>query len=169
MSDLSRLLGDVYGSGPATEDQNEDGAPTVPLAPDATDSTDVGDGTPAMAAAPPARLELSEEPALDWADETTLDQAFASWVPGPAADAPAAERRLMGDEDLDLDPDPSPDPDATVAVEAPLPPSAEWLFEDGPPPPEVGAPTPGAPAEVRAWTRSDDDILPAGSRRRRRR
>src|SRR5207302_165744 len=70
MSDLSDLLGELYGRDP--------------------------DG-------PPVRHEPAAEQRMvpewraqravpDWADEDELDRAFASWRPGPPADAPAAER-----------------------------------------------------------------------------
>lgn len=63
MSDLSRLLDDVYSTGPASP----------PAAP------------------PPT----AAEPDLPWATEESMDEAFADWVPGPAADAPQAERDLF--------------------------------------------------------------------------
>jgi hypothetical protein len=42
-------------------------------------------------ATPPTR------PAPAWSDDEHLDRAFADWTPGPASDAPAAERRLFAD------------------------------------------------------------------------
>lgn len=66
MSDLSRVLGDLYG-------ENEPAA----------------DGS--SAPSPRARFQAT---APDWAAEDRLDEAFASWTPGPPADAPAAERAM---------------------------------------------------------------------------
>lgn len=31
----------------------------------------------------------------DWAEDDVLDRAFASWTPGPPADAPSAEREMV--------------------------------------------------------------------------
>ncbi len=68
MSDLSRLLGDVYGTSTAPPPEEGDG-----LA--ATTST------------------AAEAP--DWADEEALDRAFEGWVAGPPEEAPAAERSML--------------------------------------------------------------------------
>ncbi|MDQ3147815.1 MAG: hypothetical protein M3R01_12955 [Actinomycetota bacterium] len=160
MSDLSRLLGDVYGSGPATEDQNEAEPGPDPAETDGADGTATLAATPTMALSPPA--ERAPDAALDWADETALDRAFASWVPGPSADAPAAERRLMGDQGA------GPELTTEEAPDAP-PPTAEWLFEGDAPGAEPGTPPSEALGQARAWARSDDDILPVRGRRRRRR
>jgi hypothetical protein len=86
MPDLSNLLGDVYGDDASAEESSP--------APD-------GDGPES----PPAEQRV-EAPA--WADETTLDAAFADWTPGPAPDAPAAERKVI-----------SPMASSTVAGDAP--------------------------------------------------
>lgn len=63
--DLSKLLGDLYQ----------------------TDETDSPDAMPAASSSQPAA-------APEWANEARLDEAFASWKPGPPDDAPAAEREL---------------------------------------------------------------------------
>lgn len=63
VSDLSRLLDDVYG------DSSVDDAQTPP------DS-------------PPPRAPLAGLP--DWAVDSVLDEAFADWVPGPPVAAAAA-------------------------------------------------------------------------------
>jgi hypothetical protein len=76
MSDLSRLLGDVYGTSSAPEEDQppaeEDATGPVLPAPERTAGVLPG-----------------------WADETALDEAFADWVPGPPSDAPAAERQVV--------------------------------------------------------------------------
>ena len=80
MSDLSRLLDDVYG--PA-------GAAAPPAKP---------------AAAPPGETGLP-----DWAMESVMDDPFAEWVPGVAADPSTTpttgvdEVDLVAGADLDLD------------------------------------------------------------------
>jgi hypothetical protein len=160
MSDLSRLLGDVYGSGPAPEDH--DGGEPAPESNEGVTEEDTTEHATvsAPASTPPAERPL--DPALDWADETALDEAFASWVPGPSADAPAAERRLMGGQVAEGGGD-----EAEAAPDAP-PPPAEWLFEGDQPGAEVVPPVSQEPEHVRLWTRSDDDILPVRARRRRR-
>ncbi len=47
---------------------------------------------PSPSSPPPANQLLGAGP--EWADEALLDQAFASWTPGPPANAPAAEREM---------------------------------------------------------------------------
>lgn len=68
--DFSKALGDLYG----------------------TDKSDAGEDA---GAPPPPPADEGPE----WADEARLDAAFGSWVPGPPADAPAAERQMAGLED----------------------------------------------------------------------
>src|SRR5215207_10792136 len=80
MSDLSRLLGDVYGPEPEPPAADDEAA--------------------AAAEAPGAESEQARtlSGALPgWADDTVLDEAFANWVPGPPADAPSAERGMLSD------------------------------------------------------------------------
>jgi len=108
MSDLSRLLEDVYA----------------------------GETAPS----PPA-----------WSSDEALDDAFASWVPGPPAEASAAERAF-----------------AAVAVTEVAVPHAESLAEVQTPTPsgfQDALDEPEQLAEVvpivGRWTPSDDDILPA--------
>lgn len=72
MSDLSRLLDDVYSTGPASPP-----------------------------AAPPPAPAPAAEPDLPWATDESMDEAFADWVPGPGADAPQAERDLFELADVD--------------------------------------------------------------------
>lgn len=76
VSDLSRLLDDVYGDSPV------DDAQTPPSSP------------------PPARAPLAGLP--DWAVESVLDEAFADWVPGPpvVADAGATDELPYANGDL---------------------------------------------------------------------
>ncbi|HVM54937.1 MAG TPA: hypothetical protein VM262_17260 [Acidimicrobiales bacterium] len=135
MSDLSRLLDDLYAMGD-TE------AETAPVA----------------AAAPPAAP--TEAPA--WSSDEALDEVFETWVPGPDEDAPAAHRSFVEavtDEpfveapapvnwNLGLEDEPSPvteAPNETAVSDAPL----------------ADAPGAMAVAAVRPrWSPSDDDILP---------
>lgn len=88
--------------------------------------------------------------APSWSSEEALDEVFASWVPGPSEHAGATERSMVagsGDE---------------VAF-IPTPTMDEWLLETEPvaAPPVVAGPA--------RWSPSDDDILPAKRRSRRRR
>jgi hypothetical protein len=66
MSDLSRVLGDLYG-GAGDADQR----PSVAPARNFRDAT-----------------------APEWADDEHLDQAFENWTPGPPPEAPAAEHAM---------------------------------------------------------------------------
>jgi hypothetical protein len=50
-------------------------------------------GEPEEAAAPAAPPAGPKTP--EWADDEHLDRAFSEWTPGPAADAPAAERDMF--------------------------------------------------------------------------
>jgi len=130
--DLSKLLGDLY-------ETNEADAPVdAPLA-----DTPVGD---ASATAPAA----AQPPGPDWADERLLDEAFASWTPGPPDDAPAAEREMANGfpgtsypqlegqfAHLGLE-DPSERTEVPTDVD-------DDPVDAGPP---------------RSWSRADDDVLP---------
>jgi hypothetical protein len=140
--DLSKLLGDLY------ETNEADPPVDSPLA----------EASPASPApvSPPA-------PGPDWADEALLDEAFASWKPGPPDDAPAAEREMAngfpgtsfpqlegalgGDDHLDgsmLSRD-------LQMLDAGLPGSVQT---------DVEAADPIEPGPPRMWTRADDDVLP---------
>ena len=161
MSDLSRLLGDVYGaSTPPAEDADVEDA-TAPTA-----AVPAADDPPA----PPAEAVDAHRGAAApvWADDAVLDEAFAEWVPGPPSDASAEERDILADvepaeavaEPIDIDawlgPDAVDEPegdqlDATAPLEAFVPP-----------------PEPEPPAELDGpWTRTHDDLLPRGRRSRR--
>ncbi len=136
--DLSKLLGDLY-------ETNEVDAPVdTPLA-------------PTSAVAPSAR----PAPGPEWADEALLDEAFASWRPGPPDDAPAAEREMAngfpGTDYPELEGVLSHDElgalvtdrDQSMA-EGELPGSAQAHAE-------AGETVDTGPA--RMWTRADDDVL----------
>ncbi|HUF34041.1 MAG TPA: hypothetical protein VMN58_12625 [Acidimicrobiales bacterium] len=71
MSDLSRLLGDVYRSDTSGAEHD---------------------------ATPPAPNSAAEATLPTWAEEEALDEAFAEWVPGPPEGAPAAERHALEPE-----------------------------------------------------------------------
>jgi hypothetical protein len=163
VSDLSRLLGDVYeASTPSAEDVDA-ADPTTPTA-----AVPAADDPPA----PPMEDADDRAAAPGWADESVLDEAFAEWVPGPPSDAHAEERDMLADvepaetvaEPIDIDAwlgpdeiDHGPEPEARAApdaVEAFVPP----MPADQPAPP-VAADTP--------WTRTSDDLLPRGRRGRR--
>lgn len=149
MSDLSRLLGDVYGSG-SDEDLTDEAAPTRDLADE-----------PVRGTSP------------DWADESVLDEAFADWVPGPPAEAPDAERSALSDlaaeaaapetlaEALPEAAEWFFDEPAEPATVLDLPYAEQTVAVDVGRAPEAD----DAPAPV--WQRSDDDLLPAKGRRRR--
>jgi hypothetical protein len=160
MSDLSRLLDDVYGDG--------------------------GGGAAAMPAPP------------DWSSDEALDDTFASWVPGPPADAPAAERAYMVEDDPTDDGAASigdvfaafgteieeptasmPDTDESQPPAPSAPVTELWSagaldVDDAllgvaaePEPMRKPASFAPAPASLR-WMPSDDDILPRGSGAKRR-
>src|SRR5688500_2948761 len=88
MSDLSRVLGDLYG----------------------------GEET---AAVEPA-VSSFRPTAPEWADEDRLDEAFASWTPGPPADAPAAEREMSVVVDAPMVPAARLDDDIAATLSAAL-------------------------------------------------
>jgi hypothetical protein len=184
MPDLSKVLGDVYGSAePAA----------APLDVPVDDHADHDDLHSARAnVAEPATLDRAEYmnggSAPAWADDDRLDQVFSAWTPGPAADAPAAERKLFPktsplDDDLatalsealavaDRMPEDEALPPVAITVEAPvdrLPdpgPALDDLpyFADEPAAPAVAAPLAEVEPSSAAWQRSDDDILPRGGK-----
>src|SRR5687768_3770722 len=79
MSDLSRLLGDVYGPEPETPATDEKAPVDAPPGAEPAQATTLSGALPA------------------WAEETVLDEAFANWVPGPPTDASGAERGMLSD------------------------------------------------------------------------
>ena len=88
MSDLSRLLGDVYEASTTPPSDDVDPADaTTPTAPSAADDPP----------APPVEAVGEGPRAPGWADEQVLDEAFAEWVPGPPPDASAEERDMLAD------------------------------------------------------------------------
>ena len=143
MGDLSNLLGDVYGDDDGDKKNKKKSAPK-----------EGAEATPEEGSAP------------DWSADERLDEAFAEWSPGPPPEAPEAERKVVelgdpGDGDLN---------EALAAALAQ--PSSEATVTSPTPAPEADAPAVEAadttvPVPVaRPWQRSDDDILPAGRRRR---
>jgi hypothetical protein len=166
VSDLSRLLGDVYGASTPPEGEVETTAPTTPTA-----APDAADDPPA----PPVEAADAGPAAPGWADDAVLDEAFAEWVPGPPADASAEERGILADvepaetvaEAIDIDAWLGPDDgfqdlDAGDGGEVELDPTApvEAL---------TTAPTQHEAHEEHDpnWTRTSDDLLPPGRRGRR--
>jgi hypothetical protein len=92
--------------------------------------------------------------APEWSSDEALDDAFASWVPGPADGAAAAERSIV-EHALDVEP-----------VAAPPMEDEDWMRESAPAPAmqPVEVPEhvePFAPLSPLAWSPSDDDILPS--------
>ena len=106
----------------------------------------------------------------EWADDAHLDEAFASWTPGPPPEAPAAEREMASHDDprarRRIDDDLAAA--LTEALTAQTS-STESAFADlhtqesddivG----ELFAEPIPEPVPVRAWTRGDDDVLPVRS------
>jgi hypothetical protein len=174
VSDLSRLLGDVYG---ASEDA-EATEPTTPM------------GVPAAADDPPAPPVETVEPdqrrpaAPGWADDAVLDEAFAEWVPGPPSDADAEERDILADvepaeavaEPIDIDAWLGPEPvegldeadEIEADAQAEMPEMDAATGFDAFVPPAEPVPEVHAMSEVEgAWSRESDDLLPRGRRGRR--
>lgn len=166
MSDLSRLLGDVYGNASPSEEDDEAVAPAAGpdvTIPGADPERDVDDP-------PEARVELAPEPAPGWADDRLLDEAFADWVPGPGPHATGAERGW------------SVDAGAAVTGRAGSPTAAvpsideadDWLLphddESGLhllAPDATGDDGYEGHVPEGPWSREVDDLLPAGRRSRR--
>jgi hypothetical protein len=174
VSDLSRLLGDVYGaSTPPAEDA------------EATDPTTPGAG-PAAADDPPAppveavETDVTRPAAPGWADDAVLDEAFAEWVPGPPSDADAEERDILADvepaetvaEPIDIDAWLGPDPVDEVEASAEADVEAEPIEATAPldafvPPAEPETEVHRAIEAEAAWSRESDDLLPRSRRGRR--
>jgi hypothetical protein len=93
MSDLSRLLDDVYQNGPVPPATRRP-APE-PAAPEASVPAAVAAEPVTAAALPLAPAPPAPADDLSWASEESIEEAFADWVPGPGAGAPAAERELF--------------------------------------------------------------------------
>jgi hypothetical protein len=168
VSDLSRLLGDVYGAAATPEGEQEAADPTTQTAfPAAADDPP----------APPAEAAGPGPAAPGWADEAVLDEAFSEWVPGPPADASAEERGMLADvepaetvaEPIDIDAWLGPDDGihdldagSGADTEAELDPTApvEALTAAPPEPEDHDERDPN-------WTRTSDDLLPRSRRGRR--
>ena len=156
--DLSKLLGDLYQS-----DQSE--------------QTEENDSARDAEEEPSTRF-----PGPEWADEARLDEAFASWQPGPPDDAPAAEREMVDGYPMTTFPqleaalsvDARPDDvagddvavdDVAVGPGPDVPMSGEDVtgtaLDDEQHDDPVAVPTP-------MWSRADDEVLPnrRGGRRR---
>jgi hypothetical protein len=170
MSDLSRVLGDLYRG-------------------------DDADSRPSVA---PPRDFRTAAAAPEWADEDRLDQAFENWTPGPPPEAPALEHEMssyvidapavppahleddltttIGEALAQAGPESTPDVPVAGAVD-PL--SFEGYAVDAAVVPPAPAPAPSLPADVAAelpvfaepvpaapvvadgpWKRWHDDILP---------
>jgi len=181
VSDLSRLLGDVYGTSTPPAEDVDAADPTTPTA-----------AVPAAADDPPAPpvedVDAGHSSAAPgWADDAVLDEAFAEWVPGPPSDAVAEERDILADvepadtvaEPIDIDAWLGPeadddivdaDADAEASADADAMAEADELaaterFEAFVPPP-ASEPQPLAEGDA-GWTRTSDDLLPRSRRSRR--
>jgi hypothetical protein len=171
VSDLSRLLGDVYGASTPPAEDVDAADPTTPTA-----------AVPAAADDPPAPpvedVDAGDSPAAPgWADEAVLDEAFAEWVPGPPSDAVAEERDILADvepaeavaEPIDIDAWLGPEADdATIDADAGPEGHGDELAATQRFEPFVPSPAPEPLAQGEAgWTRTSDDLLPRGRRGRR--
>jgi hypothetical protein len=139
MSDLSNLLGDVYGN-------------TSP------DEASVRRERSAQ--------ERTEERAPAWSSDQDLDRAFNGWVPGEAPSGDDRYREVPASE-LSSVPAPAPAPAAqTFAEVAPAPaPSGHWaapinLRAPSPEPVFEMAHATAGPS----WRPGDDDIVPSGKK-----
>jgi len=152
MSDLSNLLGDVYG------DTSSPDGPPVRHEPAAADRVP------------------------EWSEDSRLDRAFADWQPegrgdfGSAGSAPidddlaAALSAALTEQPVAAAPTPAPAPAAPVApvAAAPAPvapaPAASWAAAPAPAPapaPAMSTMVAGA-GTMRMWAPGDDDIFPMG-------
>ncbi len=150
MSDLSNLLGDVYG------DASPDG-PSVRREPAASE-----------------RGNEFDVEAPSWSSESSLDRAFNGWVPGEAPGDGDLTEALAS---ALATPAPAPAPVYAPAPQAPT--LAETISEIAPARAPWTAPidlTVEAPAPVRematvgaarSWMPGDDDIFPAGKKSKR--
>jgi hypothetical protein len=186
MSDLSRLLGDVYHK--EIDDSTEPEAPPV----DETWSQEQVDMlAPEPEEAAPtyslddewSMVQAEElEGGAEWADDDTLDEAFADWTPGPDGAAhdleyftdtdDADQFELAADEYEDetvdhfvIDEDDAfavedEDDEAEVYETTGEVTEIDWTAE------EPGYLT-EAPVEAAPWRRGDDDLLPRSGGRRR--
>jgi hypothetical protein len=141
--DLSKLLGDLYETNEVVDEPVD-----TPLA-------DTTSAASAASAAPP--------PGPAWADEALLDEAFASWKPGPPDDAPAAEREIAngfpGTSFPELEGPFTNDDHLDGSVLG----RDLSMLEGGTPGPvqaDEEAVDPLEPGPPRMWTRADDDVLP---------
>jgi hypothetical protein len=143
--DLSKLLGDLYEQ--EAVDHNR---------------RDERDQPSSSGDQPSPSGQEARRPAAgpEWADEARLDEAFASWRPGPPEGAPAAEREMAEvpptasfpglEEALAADRFGMESPAAAVEGHADGLSASSATHADAVPV-DIG--------EARAWTRSDDDVL----------
>lgn len=163
MSDLSNLLGDVYGA----PSRDEPPARREP-------------------AADERRREFDHR-APEWSSESRLDKAFDGWVPG---EAPTGGEQLAEALAVDV---PRPQAPAPAPYQAPAPmqyqaptpmhqapmaqapmapapapaPRPAWTAPPSAPPAPLKEMAVVAPAPARSWLMGDDDIFPAGKRAKR--
>lgn len=183
MSDLSRLLGDVYhsefdGAGEtaaAPVDETWSQEQVDMLAPDTDDEVAPEQTIDDEWSQAEADRLASEPLSPDWSDDDTLDEAFADWAPDDATTTDEVEYYIEDDadqfelaegdeldyvDDVEIDQfeieDDAFAPD-TTAVEVT---DIDWTTE------EHGFPMEPA-AEAGPWRRSDDDLLPGSGGRRR--
>lgn len=144
MSDLSRLLGDVYGTGPAEKDAVEPTDAPVADAPSWADESLLDEAFADWVPGPPSDAPADERAALtDLAAGPAPEPVGAQPVPATLAEALPAEAEWFFDV-----------PAEPVAAETPV---AEPVADA-----DTAAP-------VVPWQRADDDLLPSKGRRRTKR
>ena len=106
--------------------------------------------------------------APEWADEATLDEAFANWTPGPPPEAPAAEHEMAAHESHRIDDDLNAALTQALGSDQIYP---EAVFVDHQvevePEPVVAYELAPLPEPAHSWSRADDDVLPSGGGARR--
>jgi hypothetical protein len=140
MSDLSRLLDDLYHDDTPTRPPSQSSwIDTV----EAVETTETDE--PFVEQDEPVDDLFRDTPdrAPAWSSDEALDEAFASWVPGPSQDDTAAQRSIVEN--------------ATF----------EEVFEPVITLEDMALTAPVAVDRPR-WTPADDDILPSRRGRRRR-
>lgn len=148
MSDLSNLLGDVYGA----PSRDEPPARREPAASE--------------------RPNESDQRAPEWSSQSRLDQAFDGWVPG---EAPTGGEQLAEALAVDV---PRPQAPAPYQAPAPMPqapmaaapapaPRPAWTAPHSAPAAPLKEMAVVAPAPGRSWLMGDDDIFPSGKKAKR--
>ncbi|HEV7888594.1 MAG TPA: hypothetical protein VGO92_13635 [Acidimicrobiales bacterium] len=162
MSDLSKVLGDLYGG------DNEPSATPPrdfrPSAPEWADEERLDEAFAGWTPGPPADAHATERemavvvdaPGSPEVPAARLDDDLAATLSAALVDAgqengqPEVPIATAPAYSLPFEPAPAPVGDASEVDQPPQPPMAETWVD----------PEPVPPAPVRPWTRADDDILP---------